>query len=94
MSPPTTRRDCVRPNKAVSVGGPCLQEPDIGPGLVQLEPAASNGEIEASLLLGGSSLVLEQHRVVDQLNEDTAVLDGLDPRGDFQQLASSPSMNG
>ena len=49
-----------------SVGGLCLQDPDISARPVQLEPF--DGEVKTRLVFGSESLELEQHWIVDQLN--------------------------
>jgi len=46
-----------------------------------------DGPIEPGLVLGRRGLQLEQHRPVDLLDVDTAVLDGLDGVGEFDDLA-------
>ena len=61
-----------------------------GARLVQLEPAAFNGEIQAGLVLGSRCLELEQHRVVDQLDIDAVVLDRLDGRNDSTSRPMAP----
>jgi len=43
--------------------------------LVQHQPAPGDREIEPGLVLGRRGLQLEQHRPVDLLDVDTAVLD-------------------
>ena len=59
----------------------------IGAGPIQRQPAAIDRQIKVGLVLGRAGLVLIQKRRVDQLDVDTAVLNGLDRIGDLDQLA-------
>ena len=51
------------------------------------EPTAGNREIEPGLVLGRAGTFLEQHRSVDLLDVDAAVLDWFDCVGDLNQFA-------
>src|SRR6201987_5811788 len=64
-----------------------LGEPDVGPALVQPEPAVGDGEIEAGLVFRRCALELIQERPIDLLDIDPAVLDWLERVGELDQLA-------
>jgi hypothetical protein len=53
---------------------------------MQLEPTALDRAIKPSLVFSGRSLVLVQHRPVEPLDQNAAVL-GLVSVGDLEQLA-------
>jgi hypothetical protein len=49
--------------------------------------AATDRELQRGAVFRWRSLHLEQHRTVEQLDMDAAVLDGFDRIGEFDQLA-------
>lgn len=56
--------------------GASLRHPDVGPGLVLLQPTPVDRIGEAGAVLGRRPLVLEQERAVDLLNVDAPVFRG------------------
>src|SRR5438445_11751717 len=70
-----------------SVGGVCLQDPGIGAGLVQLEPAAFDRKLDPGAELLAVGLQRVEEWGVYLLDVDATVLHRFNPGGDLDQLA-------
>lgn len=69
-----------------------MSEPDIGFGLVQLQPTASLRQIYCLVFGWAPAFLVEKWRI-DLLDVDAPVLDGLHAVGDLQDFTGSPTTN-
>ena len=64
-----------------------VSKPDERPALMQHQPTALDAELETGLVFRRRRLQLEQHRAVDRLDEDAAILYRFEGVSQFEELA-------